>query len=91
MQEPDKQINYDDVSRLQWACRRGMLELDVILGNFLNQAYPALALDDKKLFIELLASSDPELFAWFLGQTEPHDIKLVKIVKMVRNHARSRI
>ena len=29
----------ESMQRIRWACRRGMLELDVLLGNFLDHAY----------------------------------------------------
>lgn len=80
----EKPLFVNDISRLSWACRRGMLELDVLLGNFLKKAYPDLAVEDKERFIKLLACSDPELFKWLLGQEAPTDPELVKIVEIVR-------
>ena len=81
----------DNISRLQWACRRGMLELDIILGNYLGEAYPALASDDKLRFISLLECADPELFAWLMGHAIPEDQDLKIIVGKIRQHAQSRI
>lgn len=91
MQEPEKKIILNEISRLRWACRRGMLELDVILGNFLNEAYLSLEDNDKQRFVDLLSCSDPELFAWLLGHEIPNNPDTQKIVEMIRNHARSRI
>lgn len=79
-----------DMPRLQWACRRGMLELDVLLTNFLNEAYAALADEDKRLFIRLLSESDPEIFAWIMGHETPKEADMIKITEMIRRHARSR-
>ena len=31
-----------DFSRLRWRCRRGMLELDLLLGRFVNEHYREL-------------------------------------------------
>lgn len=85
---PDQQPkNNTSIARLQWSCRRGMLELDVLLGNFLNNVYPGLASADQELFVELLSYSDPELFDWLLGQAQPTDPGLMKIIDMIRNHA----
>lgn len=72
--------------RLKWACRRGMLELDVLLGNFLENGYPALADSDKWLFIKLLEEDDPDLFAWLLGSDQPKEPDLLKIVGIIKNH-----
>ena len=40
--------------RLRWSCRRGMLELDVLLGNFLEEAYFGLTPSEQELFVKLL-------------------------------------
>lgn len=81
----------NNISKLRWACRRGMLELDVLLSNFLNEAYPALSDEEKQIFIELLSCTDPELFAWFLGSEVPADANLAMMAEKVRLHARSRV
>lgn len=92
MNEKNKAMLFEyDQAKLQWACRRGMLELDVLLGNFLNEAYPALSLDDKNRFIALLKCSDPEIFSWLLGREKPEDEDLAFITKLIRHHAKSRI
>lgn len=80
----EKPLFVNDISRLTWACRRGMLELDVLLGNFLIKAYPDLVDEDKERFIKLLACSDPELFKWLLGQEMPADPDLRQIVGLIR-------
>lgn len=77
--------------RLKWACRRGMLELDVLLGNFLESGYPGLPDEDKKLFITLLEKPDPDIFSWLMGNSVPEDPDMVKITEIMRHHAKSRI
>jgi antitoxin CptB len=88
-QENDNIIN--NIPRLRWACRRGMLELDVLLGNYLNNAYLDLSLADKKLFVALLGQPDPEIFEWLMGHSHPEDPGLAHIVDKIRSHAKSRI
>jgi antitoxin CptB len=53
--------------KLRWACRRGMLELDILLAPFVEDGYDALSLEQKQVFEQLLACDDPDLFAWFMG------------------------
>ena len=77
--------------RLKWACRRGMLELDVLLGNFLDGGYLGLTKDDQALFVRLLECTDPELFSWLLGQAAPADPELARMAEMIRCHASSRL
>lgn len=78
-----------DFSALKWACRRGMLELDVLLGNFLDEAYPRLSLEEQKQFKKLLSFPDPSLFAWLTGQEFPIS-SFSEIVQAIRHHAISR-
>ena len=79
----------NNIAKLKWGCRRGMLELDVLLGNFLEKAYSELPDADKALFVRLLEQSDPELFDWLMGYAEPQDEGLLKITELIRRHARS--
>ena len=87
-----KETTYtDNIAKLQWACRRGMLELDVLLGNFLKTAYPCLSLEDKQHFVELLSYPDPELLDLLMGRMVAEEPNLVRIVEAIRHHAKSRI
>lgn len=89
--KPKIDHNVKEIQRLAWSCRRGMLELDVILSNFLHEEYERLNNDQRQAFTELLQYPDPELFAFFLGDTLPSQSSHVDIVLMVREHARKRL
>lgn len=56
--------------RLRWRCRRGMLELDLILLRFLEQSYPHLSEAEKAAFARLLELADDELLALIEGRQE---------------------
>jgi antitoxin CptB len=71
-----------EVRRLRWQCRRGLLELDLLLGGFLERHYPALAPHDQEAFRRLLREPDPRLLAWFQGQERPPD-ELKHIVEIL--------
>ena len=77
-------------SRLRWACRRGMLELDVLLGNFLEEAFLSLSSLEQAIFIHLLESNDQDLFRWLTGKSDPSEPDLFKIVEKIRYHAKHR-
>lgn len=81
-------FNLDSKAKLKWACRRGMLELDVLFGPFVDEAYDALKQQDKYIFQRLLACEDPELFAWFMGHEECKDEELAYMVKLILNRVR---
>lgn len=57
-----------DLDRLRWQCRRGLLELDLILNRFLEQEVETLPADQLLLFKELLGEADTLLLAWVMGQ-----------------------
>ncbi len=77
--------------KLQWACRRGMLELDVLLMNFLNEAYPALTEAEKTTFSELLSQADPDIMAWIMGRELAPTPAFAEISHKIFQHARSRL
>ncbi|MGJ8691944.1 MAG: succinate dehydrogenase assembly factor 2 [Thalassotalea sp.] len=70
-------------AKLRWACRRGMLELDVLLLPFVDEAYDQLTPEQKIIFERLLEGDDPDLFAWFMGHQECKDVDLNAMVKLI--------
>jgi len=74
--------------RLLWACRRGMLELDVLLMPFVKEAYGDLNERHKLIFQRLLTCEDPELFAWFMGHEICPDPDLAEIVEVILNRVK---
>ncbi len=79
-------------ARLTWQCRRGMLELDLMLKHFIDNYWESLAADEIGLlhFEQLLAFPDPELFSWLMGQTQPSTQELADLVQRIQllYHAR---
>ena len=75
-----------DKNRLVWASRRGMLELDLILSNFLETQYSALLPTDQQLYSQLLQEQDQDLFSWFLQRQDPEDPSLLRIVQIIRDN-----
>lgn len=76
--------------RLRWQCRRGMLELDVLLGNFLEEAYIHASKEDQQKFVELLECNDQELFMWLTGKETSNQPELIDIIGKIRHHAKVR-
>lgn len=75
-----------DKKRLIWACRRGMLELDLILEPFLQNVYSDLEPDDQLLYQKLLKEEDQDLFAWLMGHKDPESPELLRIVSIIRDN-----
>jgi len=70
--------------RLRWRCRRGLLELDVVLKNFLGQGYSSLTPDEQNAFDKLLAVPDNILWAYIQGSENPPEKELMQIVSKIR-------
>jgi succinate dehydrogenase flavin-adding protein (antitoxin of CptAB toxin-antitoxin module) len=54
--------------RIRWRCRRGLLELDIILGRFLDQELDALCPAELDAFKALLELSDNDLWDLVAGR-----------------------
>ncbi|QEW05534.1 FAD assembly factor SdhE [Nitrincola iocasae] len=72
-----------DIRKLAWQCRRGMLELDILLEPFAKEAFSELSEDDQDRFVKLLACEDQDLFVWFMERDVPEDPDLQRIVRII--------
>jgi antitoxin CptB len=74
--------------RLKWACRRGMLELDLWLDQFIINSWSQLSAEDKKVFEIMLEEPDPILYRWLTLQEIPSDPTICSIINLIRHDAR---
>ena len=72
-----------DIDRIRWRCRRGLLELDLVLAAFLERGYERLDAGQRRLFDELLDQPDNDLLDLALGRREPEPRYRV-VVEMLR-------
>ncbi len=79
----------EEMNRLFWHSRRGMLELDILLVPFAREVYPTLPEEDRQRYVRLLECEDADLFAWFMEQEEPQDKDVAYMVRMILDRARS--
>jgi len=75
-------------ARLRWACRRGMLELDLLFIPFVDDAYDDLTAEQQITFERLLTEQDPDLFAWFMGHNTCEDLELNTMVQLILNRVK---
>ncbi|BAH83005.1 FAD assembly factor SdhE [Candidatus Ishikawella capsulata] len=76
----------NEKSRILWACRRGMLELDIIIMRFFKKKYDHISYHQQKLFIELLKCDDIDLFNWIINRHKPQNIKLQHIIQLIHQN-----
>ena len=69
----------------RWQCRRGMLELDLLLNNFVEKKANALTAQQKKTFELLLSYPDQTLLDLLLGNTVSSDVTISEIVGQIQN------
>ncbi|RMX03276.1 FAD assembly factor SdhE [Legionella jordanis] len=77
-------------ARLRWRCRRGMLELDLILIRFADNHLEQLNESQLHSFETLLDCIDPDLYSWLMGYEKPSDKELVDIVEFIKLQTQTR-
>lgn len=72
-----------ELKKLQWASRRGMLELDVVLLPYLAQH--GQGFDDAMVshYGQFLEETDPDLYAWIMGFETPKN-EFADLVQSIR-------
>lgn len=78
-----------DRPRLYWQCRRGMLELDILLQGFLDTKFDALVVAEQHAFVELLDYPDAILLEYMLGRMIPSDPRIANVVTQIRTPVES--
>jgi len=76
----------NEIQRLRWQCRRGMLELDYLLEGYLDKQYETAAESERLLFSHLLDQHDLDLQRWLLQEQLPNDQDLALIASIVRKN-----
>ena len=74
----------NEIDRLRWSCRRGLLELDLVLQQFLSEEYPFLDVNQKRTFSRLLGLPDNDLLDLAMGRTDTTDEAFGEIVQLMR-------
>jgi len=71
-------------NRLRWKCRRGMLELDIMLQSFLENGYSKLEPEDINYFEQLLDYEDNPLFELLMGKMQPANPAMKHVIKSIQ-------
>ena len=70
--------------KLEWQCRRGMLELDKVIMPFYLTYFDTLNARQKQIFVRLLDCTDLELFSWIFKGTEPQDLEFREMITHIQ-------
>ena len=74
-------------SRIYWQCRRGMLELDLMLQPFVEKHYARLTARQRNALETLLTYPDQQLLDYLLGHGVPRDKDVADVAEQIRNAA----
>ncbi len=77
-QAPERQQVY-------WQCRRGMLELDILLQDFFHRAWDGLDAAERACFVRLLDYPDAVLFELLMGHATSADGELASVIEKIRS------
>ena len=73
-----------ELSRLRWRCRRGMLELDLLLGGFLDHCYQMEQRPVQVAFEELLTYQDQDLQDLLFGDKQVDEARIADVIKRIK-------
>lgn len=82
---PDSSSSADQ-ARLRWRCRRGLLELDLILQAVLEELYGSLSANERVTFLELLELPDNQLLDYLQGRADPPQNNLKQLIIKILQH-----
>lgn len=72
------------ITKLAWQCRRGMLELDILLTNFLENDYQQLNDESKQAFVEVLDIVDTDLLEYLMGRHVHKEAHIQDVIETIR-------
>ena len=73
-----------ELERARWRCRRGMLELDIVLQRFMDQYYRQLSKDEISQLESLLSFADNDLWDLICERKATMDEGLLPVLKLLR-------
>ncbi len=73
-----------ELDRIRWRCRRGMLELDIVLQGFVEKHYMQLNKNELQHFDTLLSLPDNDLWDMITSKKEVEDIKLQPVLQLLQ-------
>jgi len=81
------QNGQSEQARVYWQCRRGMLELDLMLQPFVQQHYARLNRQERAALATLLAYPDQQLLEYLMGHGVPHNKDVADVAEQIRQSA----
>ncbi len=82
-------LNTEDIKlaeqrRLAWRCKRGMLELDIVLARFIEGGFDEMTADDLQAFDALLGFPDREFWRLIQTPSAHSDVNMQRILNKIK-------
>jgi antitoxin CptB len=74
-----------NLERIRWRSRRGLLELDIVLGRFIDKHYAQLDETGKRAFEELLDTPDNPLWDMIAGGQQATQESHQALLELIRS------
>jgi antitoxin CptB len=78
-----------EYAELKWRCRRGMLELDILLNTYLDRSYETMSQQDDTVFTAVLDYPDQVLLDLLLGNMQSNDTEVNRLISAIQQANRS--
>ena len=77
---------FDDTAKrkIRFQTRRGLLELDLILGRFMEKEFEQLNNEELAVFVEILEFQDQDLLALVNGYMQTEKTHLISLLDRIR-------
>ena len=69
--------------RLEWRCRRGMKELDLLLLRYLRERHAGASSNERAAFVEFLELPDPDIARYLIAGDVPTDPRHAALCRAV--------
>lgn len=73
-----------NLNKLRWRCRRGSLELDLMLLRYLENSYLAASSTEQKTFLQLLELEDTDLMHYLMGEDVSKAANFAELIGKIR-------
>lgn len=73
-----------EMARLRWRCRRGLLELDIVLGRFVELHHASLSAEEQQTFDAFLDMADNPLWDMISGSKEAATAEQAALLEKIR-------
>ena len=77
-----------EYAELKWRCRRGMLELDILLNTYLDRSYTTMSRQQGAIFSRVLNYPDQVLLDLLLGNMQSSDADVNSLIIEIQDSNR---